>query len=133
MAKPNPNILLVEGDDDRRVIPFFMDEYVVWGNKEAEWVAEIRSHGGIEDLLDPSNIEAAAMPTGCKALGIVVELMISSIHDGLECGTAASESPPTFQRISPQRASSIKDPMMVFGSASGSCPTINRGACWKPS
>jgi len=73
MQKSNPNILLVEGDEDRRVIPFLMDEYVVWGNKESEWVVEVRSHGGIEDLLEPANIEAAARTTGRKAVGIVVD------------------------------------------------------------
>ena len=73
MLKVNPNILLVEGDEDRRVIPFLMDEYVVWGNQENEWVAEVRSHGGIEDLLEPGNIKAAAMTPGRKAVGIVVD------------------------------------------------------------
>ncbi len=73
MLSVNPNILLVEGDEDRRVIPFLMDEYVVWGNKENEWVAEVRSHGGIEDLLEPGNIKAAALTPGRKAVGIVID------------------------------------------------------------
>jgi hypothetical protein len=72
MPSVNPNILLVEGDEDRRVIPFLMDEYVVWGNRN-EWVAEVQSHDGIENLLKPGNIRAAATTPGRKAVGIVVD------------------------------------------------------------
>jgi hypothetical protein len=73
MPRANPNILLVEGDEEKRVIPYLMDEHVVWGDKEDEWVAEIRSYGGIEDLLDPGNIEPAVRVIGRKAVGIVVD------------------------------------------------------------
>ncbi len=73
MPTANPNILLVEGDEEKRVIPYLMDEHVVWGEKADEWVAEIRSYGGIEDLLDPGNIEAAVRVIGRKAVGIVVD------------------------------------------------------------
>lgn len=73
MPRANPNILLVEGDDEKRVIPYLMDEYVVWGDRAEQWVAEVRSHGGIDDLLDPGNIEAEAQAPGRKALGIVVD------------------------------------------------------------
>lgn len=73
MARANPNILLVEGDDDKRVIPNLMDEYVVWGNRPDEWIVEVRAHGGVDDLLDPRNIQVEAMVPGRKALGIVVD------------------------------------------------------------
>jgi hypothetical protein len=72
-TRPNPNILLVEGDDEKRVIPYLMDYHVVWGDKEIEWVVQIKSHEGIEDLLQPKNIEAEAMAQGRNAVGIVVD------------------------------------------------------------
>jgi hypothetical protein len=56
MARANPNVLLVEGDEDKRVMPFLLDEYVVWGDKEEDWVVEVKSLGGIEELLEPGNI-----------------------------------------------------------------------------
>jgi hypothetical protein len=28
-TRPNPNILLVEGDEEKRVIPYLMDHHVV--------------------------------------------------------------------------------------------------------
>ncbi len=73
MTRANPNILLVEGDEDRRIIPFLMDEYIVWGNKKEDWVDEIESHDGIENLLKPGNIKAAAITPGRRAIGIVVD------------------------------------------------------------
>ena len=32
MAKGNPNKLMVEGDEEKRVIPYLMDKYVAWGD-----------------------------------------------------------------------------------------------------
>jgi hypothetical protein len=71
--RPNPNILLVEGDEEKRVIPYLMDHHVVWGDVEFEWVAQVKSHGGIDDLLEPGNIKSEAAVAGRKAMGIVVD------------------------------------------------------------
>lgn len=73
MQAANPNILLVEGDEDKRVIALLMDEFVVWGDKRDEWAADIKSFGGIADLLEPGNIEAQGKVVGRRALGIVVD------------------------------------------------------------
>ncbi len=73
MARANPNILLAEGDDEKRVIPFLLDKYVVWGDSADQWVVEIKSYGGIDDLLEPGNIHAAAKTTGRKAVGVVLD------------------------------------------------------------
>ena len=53
MGRINPNQLLVEGEDERRVISHFIDQYVVWGNSEHEFVVQIKTFNGIEDLLKP--------------------------------------------------------------------------------
>src|SRR5437879_5760297 len=73
MAKANPNRLLVEGEEEKRVIPYLMDEYVVWGDKENEWVAQIEEFGGIEKLLKPGVIEEESKTPGLKALGIIID------------------------------------------------------------
>jgi hypothetical protein len=44
-----------------------------WGDNEDEWVAQLKSYGGIEELLEPSNIKAEAKAPGRKTLGIVVD------------------------------------------------------------
>jgi hypothetical protein len=73
MPKPNSKKLLVEGDDEKRVIPFFMDEHVLWGDKENERIVDISQFGGIEDLLKPGNIEAESKVPGLRAMGIVID------------------------------------------------------------
>ena len=73
MSKANPNRLLVEGDEDKRFIPNFMDEHVIWGENENEWVVAIKQFGGIERLMTPGVIETELKSPGLKALGIIVD------------------------------------------------------------
>jgi hypothetical protein len=73
MAKPNPNRLLVEGDEDKRVIPQFMEYFIPWGNTKDTWPVEIESYDGIDDLLTPGNIEAELKMSGLKTLGVIVD------------------------------------------------------------
>jgi hypothetical protein len=73
MAKAIPNRLLVEGDEEKRVIPYFMDEHVVWGDRPDEWVVRIKEFGGVENLLKPGVIEAELESPGLKALGIITD------------------------------------------------------------
>ncbi len=69
----NPNRLLVEGAEELRVISHFMDQYVEWGDKPQEWVADVKSFNGVEDLLKPGVIEAESKIPGLKAIGIIVD------------------------------------------------------------
>jgi hypothetical protein len=73
MASAHSNILLVEGIEERLVVPHFMDHYVVWGDKPEEWVVFVKPHEGVDDLLEPGNIEAESKRTGLKALGILID------------------------------------------------------------
>jgi hypothetical protein len=82
MPRANPKILLVEGDDEKPVIPYLMDEHVLWGDKPDEWVVEVRPHGGIDDLLDPRNIQVEAQTPAARPSGSSSTPTTSSIHDG---------------------------------------------------
>lgn len=73
MPRPSPNKLLVEGDDEKRVIPYFMDEHIVWGDRKDDWAVRIESFDGVEDLLKPGVIEAESKEPGLQALGILVD------------------------------------------------------------
>ncbi|MGO9599287.1 MAG: DUF3226 domain-containing protein [Isosphaeraceae bacterium] len=75
MAKQNPNLLLVEGKEEQYTLPFFMDHYVVWGDKKKKekWVVEIRQFDGVENLLEPGVIEAESKTPGLNALGIIID------------------------------------------------------------
>jgi hypothetical protein len=72
-ARPNPNRLLVEGDEDKRVIPQFMESFITWGDTPATWPVEIESFNGYADLLKPGIIEAELKTSGLKALGVIVD------------------------------------------------------------
>lgn len=67
------NILLVEGKDEQFVIPFFMDNFVVWGEKKADWIVEIKEFDGIENLLKSGVIEAELKAPGLHAVGIIID------------------------------------------------------------
>jgi len=73
MPKQNPNVLLVEGKDEQFTLPFFMDEYIVWGDDKKEWVVEIKELDGVENLLKPGLIEAESKTPGLKALGVILD------------------------------------------------------------
>ncbi len=73
MARSNPNLLLVEGKDEQFTLPFFMDEYTVWGDDKKDWVVEIKELDGIEKLLKPGLIEAESKTPGLKAFGVILD------------------------------------------------------------
>lgn len=73
MARSNPNRLLVEGDEDKRVIPQFMENFLPWGNERRTWPVEIESFNGYADLLKPGVIEAELKTSGLRALGVIVD------------------------------------------------------------
>jgi hypothetical protein len=65
--------MLVEGDDDKRVLPYFMEAFIPWGKTESEWPVRIEQFGGIENVLKPGVIEAELKASGLVSLGIVVD------------------------------------------------------------
>jgi Protein of unknown function (DUF3226) len=73
VSKTSPNLLLVEGDEEKRVIPYFMDEHVVWGDRKDDWVVQIEKFDGVDSLLKPGVIEAAAKTPGLRAVGVMID------------------------------------------------------------
>lgn len=71
--RTNPNQLLVEGKDDEFLIPYLMDNFVVWGDREEDWPVQIESFDGVKNLLKPAIIRAELKRPGLKALGIIVD------------------------------------------------------------
>ena len=70
---PNPNRLLVEGDEDKRIIPQFMEFFIPWGNTPKTWPVEIVAYDGISDMLKPGNISVELKTSGLKALGVIAD------------------------------------------------------------
>lgn len=75
MPKPHPRVLLVEGKEDRWVIPEFTEKFIPWGEKHEpeKWPAQIKEYDGVGPLLQPGVIQAEMKSSGLRALGIVVD------------------------------------------------------------
>ena len=68
-----PKRLLVEGDTDKRVIPFLMEANgVAWGTADRPAVY-IAPYGGIDEMLKAGAIEGELSASGLEALGIVAD------------------------------------------------------------
>ncbi|WP_013324587.1 DUF3226 domain-containing protein [Gloeothece verrucosa] len=72
MNRNNTKILLVEGDEDKRVIPYLMEENGIPWPKGNEPV-DIQSYNGVEKLLEPKQISTQFKPPRVTALGIMVD------------------------------------------------------------
>lgn len=75
-----PKRLLVEGDTDKRVIPFLMEvNGVAWGTASRPAVY-IASYGGIDEMLKAGAIEGELSASGLEALGIVADEGLRVTH-----------------------------------------------------
>lgn len=68
-----PKKLLVEGDADKRVIPFLMEANGVAWEIGDQHVVHIEPHNGIDELLKPGVIEAELRASGLESLGVLVD------------------------------------------------------------
>jgi hypothetical protein len=74
MPEHNPNRLLVEGDDDKRVIPQLIEANgIPWGERGQKYVVEIKVAGGIEKLLELDRISTELADETLQRLGIILD------------------------------------------------------------
>ena len=73
MARSHPKKLLVEGKEDKSVLPHLLDAHFRWGDSRDEWPLYIEESGGIDALLAPGVIEAELKQSGLSVLGIVAD------------------------------------------------------------
>jgi len=72
-SKYKPKILIVEGDQDKRVIPELIEANgIVWGNTKEEAVVYIDSHGG-DQFIDEAIVSTELKASGRTALGLIVD------------------------------------------------------------
>lgn len=68
------NILLVEGDNDKRVIPEFIEQNgIEWEVKPRKYIVKIKTKNSKENLLNQKTLENELKTRGLKALGIIVD------------------------------------------------------------
>lgn len=72
--RPRVRKLLVEGYDDKRVIPELIEANgIPWGETREEWIVSIQSMGGYEAIVAAGEIETQLKASGLEALGIIVD------------------------------------------------------------
>lgn len=72
MAKIHPKKLIVEGEQDKRVIPYLMEANgIPWGKNKQE-VVYIEAYGG-DKFIDDVNISTELKASGLTALGLVLD------------------------------------------------------------
>ncbi|MCH8043575.1 MAG: hypothetical protein IID44_07635 [Planctomycetes bacterium] len=73
MSRFTTHMLLVEGEQDKRVIPYLLDAHIVWGDNKSEFPTNIEAYGGVDDLLAEGEIETQLKTPKLQALGIIVD------------------------------------------------------------
>ena len=71
---PHENLLLVEGQDDKRVIPELMERNgITWELGPKQYCVEIVAAGGLSQLLEPSFLGVSRKRAGLRRLGLLVD------------------------------------------------------------
>ena len=71
--RDHPRKLLVEGESDKRVIPYLLEANGVAWPEAPDHPVDIESYGGLDKVLEPGVIEAEIRVSGLEALGVVVD------------------------------------------------------------
>ena len=70
----NSKKLLVEGDEDKRIIPQLIEANgIPWGDNRETWIVDIDQCDGFENMVKEGLIETELKASGLKALGIIAD------------------------------------------------------------
>ena len=69
MPSISPRRLLVEGDTDKRVIPFLMEANGIEWERDGRPVVRIEPYNGVEELLKPESGGSRTAGFGARSLG----------------------------------------------------------------
>jgi hypothetical protein len=98
----HPKLLLVEGDEDKRVIPYLMEANGIDWGKPKDPAVHIEAFGGVERMLEPGRIESRLKTVGLEALGILVDADGDAERRAREvlarCRTQFGDLPPRIPR-----------------------------------
>jgi hypothetical protein len=73
-AVPNQNLLLVEGKEEKRVIPEVIEKNgVKWEPTPKSYAVDIEDTEGVEGLLDEATLSTYGKRSGLRRLGIVID------------------------------------------------------------
>ena len=133
MPSTSSRKLLVEGDTDKRVIPFLMEANGIEWERSGRPVVYIEPYNGVEELLKPGVVEAELRASGLEILGVMVDANgdASDRWNRIRnlCRDEFDDLPTRFRKVD-WRPFTPK-PARVL--ESGSCPTIGFPGCWRTS
>lgn len=102
MADIYPNVLLVEGKQDRFVIPELIEANGVnWGTRKRP-VVFIRDYDGYQNLVDPDVISTELQASGLSALGIMLDADDNPIGRWQSIRNASLTSIPDIPEVLPE-------------------------------
>lgn len=74
MREHNPNRLLVEGDEDKRVIPELIEANGIdWERGPRQWIVDIKATDGVDNLLRRGKISTELADSTLQRLGILLD------------------------------------------------------------
>ena len=128
----HPKKLLVEGDTDKRVIPYLMEANgVAWGPRENP-VVFIQAYGGIDELLRRKVIENELKASGLEALRVLIDANGDSLGRWNQVRDRYRDQFDDLPDEIPESDWVLSIPW-ARASAYGSCPTIGSPGCLKTS
>ncbi|MEM9006490.1 MAG: DUF3226 domain-containing protein [Cyanobacteria bacterium P01_F01_bin.86] len=99
MVDIHPKVLLVEGKQDRFVVPELIEANGVdWGTRKHP-VVFIRDYDGYQKLVDPDVLSTELQASGLSALGIIIDADDNPIGRWESIRNASLRSILTFQRL----------------------------------
>jgi hypothetical protein len=103
MAKIYPKVLLVEGKQDRLVIPELIEANGInWGTRNNP-VVFIREYDGDQKLVDPDTISTELQASGLSALGIIIDADDNPIGRWQSIRNASLKSIPNLPETLPEK------------------------------
>jgi hypothetical protein len=73
LANPNPNVLIVEGQDDKFAVVSLMEHHVTWPDGKANAPVFIDVSGGVGEILNEKYISTQIKRSGLKRLGLMLD------------------------------------------------------------
>jgi hypothetical protein len=110
MTKNHPNMLLVEGAQEKRLIPELMEANGVnWGTTKNP-IVYIEDCGGFNNLVRPDEISTSLNESGLSALGIIIDADDNPSGRWRSIRNAALTSVPTIPESLPKEGLIISTP-----------------------
>ncbi|NJL92115.1 MAG: hypothetical protein HC916_21850 [Coleofasciculaceae cyanobacterium SM2_1_6] len=99
----HPKILLVEGNQEIRVIPELIEKNgVVWKINDKQTVVHIKGNKGDRELVDADKISTALQSSGLSILGIIIDADENPTRRWESIRNASRQSIPDIPDILPE-------------------------------